>query len=64
MSLSKYAGMAGTWSLDLSGTAPSAESSFGLETTEESIFDPDHRSLADKNDYKDGGKYRCTYIRI
>ncbi|KAI1749459.1 trypsin-like serine protease [Xylaria castorea] len=59
MSLSKYAGMAGTWSMDLTGTAPDAESSFSLETTEESVFDPDHRSLADVNDYKDGGKYRA-----
>ncbi|KAI0456466.1 trypsin-like serine protease [Xylaria acuta] len=59
MSLSKYAGMAGTWSMDLTGTAPNAESLFSLETTEESVFDPDHRSLADANDYKDGGKYRA-----
>ncbi|KAI0546553.1 trypsin-like serine protease [Xylaria curta] len=59
MSLSKYAGMAGTWSMDLTGNAPNAESSFTLETTEESVFDPDHRSLADENDYKDGGKYRA-----
>ncbi|TRX90054.1 hypothetical protein FHL15_008973 [Xylaria flabelliformis] len=59
MSLSKYAGMAGTWSMDLTGTAPNAESFFSLETTEESVFDPDHRSLADVNDYKDGGKYRA-----
>ncbi|KAI3316812.1 trypsin-like serine protease [Xylariaceae sp. AK1471] len=59
MSLSKYAGMAGMWSMDLTSPTPDAESSFGLETTEESIFDPDHRSLADENDYKDGGKYRA-----
>ncbi|KAI0470369.1 trypsin-like serine protease [Xylaria cf. heliscus] len=59
MSLSKYAGMAGTWSMDLTGTAPDAESAFSLETTEESVFDPDHRSLADMNDFKDGGKYRA-----
>ncbi|KAI0409509.1 trypsin-like serine protease [Xylaria palmicola] len=58
MSLSKYAGMAGTWSMNLTGSAPDAESFFGLDATEESVFDPDHRSLADENDYKDGGKYR------
>ncbi|KAI8627468.1 trypsin-like serine protease [Xylariaceae sp. FL1651] len=58
MSLSKFAGMAGMWSMDLISSAPPAESSFGLETTQESVFDPDHRSLADENDYKDGGKYR------
>ncbi|KAI0429589.1 trypsin-like cysteine/serine peptidase domain-containing protein [Xylaria sp. FL1042] len=59
MSLSKYAGMAGTWSMDLTGSSPNAESSFTLETTEESVFDPDYRSLADANDYMDGGKYRA-----
>ncbi|KAI0444258.1 trypsin-like serine protease [Xylaria telfairii] len=58
MSLSKYAGMAGTWSMDLTGNAPTAKYSFNLESTEESVFDPDYRSLADVNDYKDGGKYR------
>ncbi|KAI3330851.1 hypothetical protein F4824DRAFT_504721 [Ustulina deusta] len=59
MSLSKYAGMAGTWSMDLTGSAPNTESAFSLETTEESVFDPDYRSLADVNDYMDGGKYRA-----
>ncbi|KAI0910811.1 trypsin-like cysteine/serine peptidase domain-containing protein [Ustulina deusta] len=59
MSLSKYAGMAGTWSMDLTGLAPNTESAFSLETTEESVFDPDYRSLADVNDYMDGGKYRA-----
>ncbi|RWA12633.1 hypothetical protein EKO27_g2454 [Xylaria grammica] len=59
MSLSKYAGMAGTWTMDLNSSVSNAESSFSLETTEESVFDPDHRSLADVNDYMDNGKYRA-----
>lgn len=62
MSLSKYAGMAGTWSMDLTGSAPNTESAFSLETTEESVFDPDYRSLADVNDYMDGGKYRGNHV--
>ncbi|KAI0817091.1 trypsin-like cysteine/serine peptidase domain-containing protein [Xylaria sp. FL0064] len=45
--------------MDLSGSSPNAESSLNLETTEESVFDPDYRSLADPNDYMDGGKYRA-----
>lgn len=48
--------------MDLTGNAPNAKYSFNLEATEESVFDPDYRSLADVNDYKDGGKYRCRHI--
>ncbi|TGJ86738.1 hypothetical protein E0Z10_g2056 [Xylaria hypoxylon] len=59
MSLSKYAGMAGTWPMDLNSSNPDPKSFFSLETTDESVFDPDHRSLADVNDYADGGKYRA-----
>ncbi|KAM7199747.1 Trypsin-like cysteine/serine peptidase domain containing protein [Naviculisporaceae sp. PSN 640] len=58
MSLSKYAGVAGTWSLNLSLGNPPAESFMSVEETKESVFDPDLRSPADKNDFKDGGKYR------
>ncbi|KAI2620426.1 trypsin-like serine protease [Hypoxylon sp. NC1633] len=58
MAPSQYAGFAGIWSLDLGSVVPPAESSFSSEQTEESVFDPDHRSLVDQHEYKDGGKYR------
>ncbi|KAG4218316.1 hypothetical protein PC116_g33204, partial [Phytophthora cactorum] len=58
MAPSSYVGFAGIWSMDLGAAVPRAESSFSTETTAESIFDPDYRSLVDENDYKDGGKYR------
>ncbi|KAI1177493.1 trypsin-like serine protease [Nemania sp. FL0916] len=58
MSLSRFAGMAGTWTMDSTSSVPPAEFSFSVDTTEASVFDPDHRSLADVNDYVDGGKYR------
>jgi hypothetical protein len=62
MSLSKFAGMAGIWTMDLTSSRPAAHFPHGVETTEESVFNPDHRSVADVNDYMDNGKYRCMYI--
>ena len=64
MAPSSYVGFAGIWSMDLGAAVPRAESSFSTETTAESIFDPDYRSLVDENDYKDGGKYRCEYRHL
>ncbi|KAK4207308.1 hypothetical protein QBC37DRAFT_456034 [Rhypophila decipiens] len=57
MSASKYAGVAGTWNLDVSRNL-NAETFFSVDNTQEAIFDPDFRSPVDENDIKDGGKYR------
>ena len=64
--VSTYVGVAATWSMPntenaLSQAGLGAESSFALEHTTESVFDPDHRSIVDMNDFKDGGKYRCEF---
>jgi len=61
-SASNLAGLAGTWSLGPANTVqvPGPEKGGAIqEATAESVFDPDFRSLADKVDYMDGGKYRC-----
>ncbi|KAK4460582.1 hypothetical protein QBC42DRAFT_229290 [Cladorrhinum samala] len=55
---STYVGVAGTWAMNTSKPAPKPEKSFATDGTPESVFDPDHRSLVDENDIKDGGKYR------
>ncbi|KAK4167810.1 trypsin-like cysteine/serine peptidase domain-containing protein, partial [Cladorrhinum sp. PSN259] len=55
---STYVGVAGTWTMNTSKSAPKPEKSFATDGTPESVFDPDHRSLVDDNDIKDGGKYR------
>ncbi|KAK3997783.1 hypothetical protein QBC44DRAFT_354296 [Cladorrhinum sp. PSN332] len=58
LSTTSYVGVAGTWTINTSKAAPPAERSFATDGTPESVFDPDHRSLVDDNDIKDGGKYR------
>ncbi|KAK4187337.1 hypothetical protein QBC35DRAFT_234478 [Podospora australis] len=52
-----YVGVAGTWDLSFH-TQGTPETFFTTEGTSESVFDPDHRSLVDDNDIRDGGKYR------
>ncbi|KAI1083659.1 trypsin-like serine protease [Whalleya microplaca] len=59
MAPTDYTDLIGTWSIDLEKPIPAAESSFVLEQTSESVFDPDHRAEVDKNDYRDDGKYRA-----
>ena len=59
MSATQYAGVAGTWTMDLASAAPPAERYFTTDGTTESLFDPNYRTLVDDNDIKDGGKYRC-----
>ncbi len=64
LSTASYAGVAATWTMpnlgEVSG-AVGAESTFTLEATTESVIDPDLRSLVDKKDFADGGKYRCEF---
>lgn len=61
------AGLIGIFDLPLgSENMPVGESMF-QESTEESTFDPDFRTLVDPTEYQDGGIYRCehyTYLLI
>jgi len=58
-------GLGAYWSLTPSGVQ---ESQFDVKHfmadphhTEESVYDPDFRSVVDKKDYEDGGKYRGEF---
>ncbi|KAK4443110.1 hypothetical protein QBC34DRAFT_443621 [Podospora aff. communis PSN243] len=62
---SSHAGLAATWVMPNLAQPPTAsvvgaESHFTLESTSESVFDPDLRSVVDKRDFFDGGKYRSV----
>lgn len=59
MSSDPYLAVAATWEIPYAHTQVTPESFFSTDDTSESVFDPDHRSLVDDNDIRDGGKYRC-----
>ncbi|KAK0673566.1 hypothetical protein QBC41DRAFT_240965 [Cercophora samala] len=58
MSSDPYLAVAATWEIPYAHTQVTPESFFSTDNTSESVFDPDHRSLVDDNDIRDGGKYR------
>ncbi|KAJ5759280.1 hypothetical protein N7520_006436 [Penicillium odoratum] len=55
---SQYAGLAATWTLE-TGKAPPTENMLLLDSGfAEAVYAPDHRSIVDRVDIMDGGKYR------
>ncbi|KAL1850727.1 hypothetical protein Daus18300_012805 [Diaporthe australafricana] len=52
------AGLVGMFDLATGGENVAVGESILQETTEESVFDPDFRTLVDPSQYQDGGIYR------
>lgn len=55
------AGLVGMFDLTPGGENLPVGESVLQETTEESVFDPDFRTVVDPSEYQDGGIYRCEH---